>query len=276
VRIATVFLSPRCDLACRFCGSDVGFDTLGEQDVLQRIESCAAAGYASLVLGGGEPLLWRGDLLRVAAHARQAGMVVQLNTNGVAWREEIESCEGIDRVILPLDGATPVSHDYLRAPTGSHRDIVEDRLRRLNACAKEVTIGTVVCSSNKTELPALAGELARWRTSGLRLHAWHLYRFRPVGRGGARFGRDAELGLDGDEFRRLCAPVQAIPRDWKVYRRPDMTDSRDVDFYWKQDGAWRASGRGTAMGKRGVTTGSDAGCDRRDPLAAPHPPSGRR
>ncbi len=246
MRIATLFLLPKCDLACRFCGSELGFAALSEAEALQFVEFAAGHGYGSVVFGGGEPLLWRGDLLRLGARAREVGLVVQLNTNGVEWRDELESSPEIDRIILPLDGATAESHDYLRSPQGGHRSIIEDRLTRLCAIGKQVTIGSVICSFNRDELPLLSEELNRLVAGGLRLHAWHLYCFRAIGRGGAAKGRGSELGLDQQEFRMLCEPIQAEPRPWKVYRRPDMTRSRDVDFFWFEGGGWKASGFGAA------------------------------
>ena len=261
VRIATVFLLPKCDLSCRFCGSDLGFNALNESEALRWVSFAASNGYSSVVLGGGEPLLWPGDLQRVGARAKELGMVVQLNTNGVAWRKELETTDAIDRIILPLDGATAESHDYLRKPRGGHRAVVEDRLDRLSKSGKQATVGSVICRPNLAELPLLSAELQGRVDRGLNLHAWHLYRFIPIGRGGAVDGRNDEIGLEADEFRRHCEPIQAsqaVPgeepgvdefssaRSWKIYRRPDMTQSRDVDFFWKDKGVWCASGRGAA------------------------------
>jgi len=250
VRIATVFLLPKCDLSCRFCGSDLGFNALDESEALRWVSFAATNGYSSVVLGGGEPLLWPGDLQRVGARAKELGMVVQLNTNGVAWRKELETTDAIDRIILPLDGATAESHDYLRKPRGGHRAVVEDRLDRLSKSGKQATVGSVICRPNLAELAQLAAELQGRVDRGLNLHAWHLYRFIPIGRGGAVDGRNDEFGLEADEFRRHCEPIQAqqgTARTWKIFRRPDMTQSRDVDFFWKDKGVWHASGRGAAI-----------------------------
>ncbi len=250
MRIATVFLLPKCDLSCRFCGSDLGFNALDESEALRWVGFAASNGYSSVVLGGGEPLLWPGDLQRVGARAKELGMVVQLNTNGVAWRKELETSDAIDRIILPLDGATAESHDYLRKPRGGHRAVVEDRLDRLSKSGKQATVGSVICRPNMAELPLLAAELQGRVDRGLNLHAWHLYRFIPIGRGGAVDGRNDEFGLEADEFRRHCEPIQAqqgTARTWKIFRRPDMTQSRDVDFFWKDKGVWHASGRGAAI-----------------------------
>ena len=244
MRIAALFLLPDCDLACRFCASEFGLDSLTEDEAIRWIGSVAAKRYTSVVLGGGEPLLWSGDLFRVGARAKELGLVVQLNTNGVAWREEVETSKSIDRVILPLDGATHTTHDFLRGRRKGHRALVEDRLRRLSVVGREVTIGSVICRLNSADLPAIAEELAERVEAGLRLHAWHLYRFQPIGRGGGAIGRNEELGLGVGEYLHVCKPIQSVSRSWKIYRRPDMTRSKDVDFFWKEKGQWRAQGRG--------------------------------
>ncbi len=278
MRIATVYLLPKCDLACRFCGSDQGFNALDETEALRFVNFVATNGYSSVVLGGGEPLLWSGDLERVGAHARDLGLVVQLNTNGVAWRDELETTDAITRIILPLDGAAAESHDYLRKPRGGHREVVEDRLERLAKSGKEVTIGSVICRPNLDELPQLATELDQRAADGLNLHAWHLYRFRPIGRGGAIDGRNDEFGLELDEFRAHCQPIQAgqfpraAQRSWAIYRRPDMTQSRDVDFFWKNKGEWHASGRGAATEQISGATSLDVECIPVHPASAPGRP----
>jgi MoaA/NifB/PqqE/SkfB family radical SAM enzyme len=299
VRIATVYLLPKCDLACRFCGSDLGFNALDETEALRFVSFAATNGYSSVVLGGGEPLLWSGDLERVGAHARQLGLVVQLNTNGVAWRSELETTDAITRIILPLDGATAESHDFLRKPRGGHREIVEDRLARLAKSGKQTTVGSVICRPNLPELPQLAAELDQRVADGLNLHAWHLYRFRPIGRGGAIDGREDEFGLELDEFREHCQRIQsnqfpraaevvaspnlagtaqpnptaaAAERSWAIYRRPDMTQSRDVDFFWKDKGEWNASGRGAATDAIAGAISLDVECIPVRPASAPDRP----
>jgi len=236
-RIATIFLLPDCDLACRFCASDLGFDRMDFAQAQNLISQLAASGYESVVLGGGEPLLWEGGLIRLAQHAKSLGLITQLNTNGVAWTEELLNNHAIDRVILPLDGAIPATHDWLRKPRGGHFELVQSRLKDIQAAGKEATIGTVICANNMDEIPQLARGLDSLVESGLKIHAWHLYRFRPVGRGGAVQGREAELGLSEAEFKWLCKPLQATDRSFRIYRRPDMTSSREVDFLWFDKGA---------------------------------------
>ncbi len=247
MRIATLFLLPSCDLACRFCGSDTGFDSLTAEEARERVVSFATQGYGSLVLGGGEPLLWQEDVLALAAFARQLGLLTQLNTNGVAWRRELETSNALNRIILPLDGACAQTHDFLRAPQGGHFDLVQDRVQRLRQTRKEVTFGTVVCQHNRHDLAAICKQIQNWVDQGLKVHAWHLYRFLPMGRGGSRQGRQKELGLERSEFRQLCLPLQQSQRSWHIYRRPDMAHSQEVDFFWKQQGIWQASGRGAAV-----------------------------
>jgi MoaA/NifB/PqqE/SkfB family radical SAM enzyme len=247
-RIAALFLLPDCNLDCRFCGSDLSFPALSQDEVKRTLSFLMQEGYTNVVLGGGEPLLWKGGLTEVAQFAQDLGFVVQLNTNGISWPQGLEGTGRFDRIILPLDGATRASHDFLRSPRGGHRALIEKRLKQLCNTGQSISIGTVVCQKNQSELMELGQELAQWVHRGLSLHAWHLYRFIPIGRGGAQQGREDELGLTREVFKALCLPVQhTFP--WKIYRRPNMMKSETVDFFWKEKGAWHTSGTGDATRK---------------------------
>ena len=260
-RIAALFLLPDCNLDCRFCGSDFSFPALSKEEVQRALSFFLQEGYFNVVLGGGEPLLWKGGLTEAAQFAQDLGLVVQLNTNGISWPKGLESKDCFDRIILPLDGSVHASHDFLRSPRGGHRALVERRLEQLCETKKSVTIGTVVCQQNQLELMAIGDELAQWVDHGLSLHAWHLYRFIPVGRGGAQQGREKELGLTRNDFNNLCLPVQqTFP--WKIYRRPDMMKSETVDFFWKEKGAWHTAGTGTATQKISSAVALDDECAR--------------
>ncbi len=236
-RIASLFLLPDCELACRFCASGGGFDTMSPERAEGLLHSLREQGFRSVVLGGGEPLLWPHDLRRLARRARSLGLQVQISTNGVAWPEHFERETGIDRFILPLEGDTAPLHDGLRRAPGladGHHALVLRRLAALRAADREFTIATVVTRENLHALPRMAALLDRWAAAGARIHAWHLYRFLPIGRLG--FRRGSELGLTEDAFRAACLPLQARPRPFLVLRRPDMPHSREVAFFWFQNG----------------------------------------
>ncbi len=242
--IAAVFLLPNCDMGCTFCASDLGFDRLGFEQVCELIEGLWAAGYRVLVLGGGEPALWRDGekrLFDLAVIAKKLGFVVQINTNGIRLDGGFETWPGVDRFIFPMDGASAARHDSLRVMLGSepegHFELVQ---KRVDACVRSgrgFTIGTVVTQKNRGEL----GELVDWMQArvaqGAKIHAWHLYRFQAVGRGGTR--ADEELGLSSLDFKAICGEAKVAGLPFPVWRRDDMLRSTTVEYFWFQNGKLR-------------------------------------
>jgi len=252
--IAAVFLLPRCDMGCTFCASELGFDRMGYDQAVQLFEGLRAGGFESLVLGGGEPALWRDvsgaeprDLGDLARAAKQLGFTVQVNTNGIRLPEEPDpesqlprylTWPDIDRFIFPMDGATPERHDELRVILGSrpggHFGLVQRRVAECTAAGQAITIGTVLTGSNLDQVPALIEWMRARIANGTKIHAWHLYRFQPVGRGGADAGDD--LLLDPAPYREACELAKAAGLPFPVWRRSDMLRSTSVEFLWYDKG----------------------------------------
>lgn len=239
-RIAALYLHPGCDLACRFCAAERDFDALSQQQAEDVVDALAGAGFESVVLGGGEPLLWRGDLGRLARHAKDRGLLVQLCTNAVRLPADLAVLDAIDRFLLPFESVEPEVHDALRAGhagAGGHHALVHARTAQLVAAGRELTFATVVTARNVDGLNALGAELAALAASGARVHAWHLYRFLPVGRGGRPHA--PELSLDPARYLAAATRAQRAGLPFRVYRRDDMLRSTTVEHVWLEGGALR-------------------------------------
>ncbi len=239
--IAAVFLLPKCDMDCTFCASDLGFDSMGFEQACGLIEALYRAGYRILVLGGGEPALWRDGekrLMDLAVFAKGLGFVVQINTNGIRLAEGFEEWPGVDRFIFPMDGAQPAGHDSLRVVLGSnptgHHEIVQERVNACVRAGRGFTVGTVLTQKNTGELEGLVDWMRERTEQGAKIHAWHLYRFQAVGRGGT--GAQEELGLASREFKAICEKAKAAELPFPVWRRDDMQRSTTVEYFWFQGG----------------------------------------
>lgn len=232
--IAALFLLPDCDLACRFCASEFGFDTVSFAQADALLVALRTRGYRNLVLGGGEPALWPHGLARLALRAREQGFLVQLNTNGTHPLPGFPRAPGIDRTILPVESVDPAVHDALRAPRGGHLALVLRRIEELIAAGEELTISTVLTAVNVHGIGEIAAWLRGLREKGARVHAWHLYRFLPVGRGGRKHAD--EFTLSEEAFRIACDEARAAALDFPVYRRPHMLRSSTVEFFWFEGG----------------------------------------
>ena len=99
---------------------------------------------------------------------------------------------------------------------------------------RELTISTVVTARNVDAVGEVARHLHAWRARGARLHAWHLYRFLPVGRGGRPHA--AELSVTKARFLAACRLAKASGHPFPVYRRSHMLRSSTVEFFWYEHG----------------------------------------
>lgn len=233
-RIASIFLTPRCDMACRFCASEDGFSEMSYEEAAELLQALKGQ-VDSVVLGGGEPFLWSHDLEKLAALGTDLGFTVQVCTNGVNLPSGFESIPGIHRYILPLESMDPDLHGRLRVlKKGGHFGLVLDRMRTLAQAGREFTLSTVVTHHNMAGLTDMANWLREACRTGLKVHAWHLYRFLPVGRGGEANARMLEVGRE--EYLHACRAVKAMGLPFTVYQRTDMQRSSTVEFFWFDQG----------------------------------------
>jgi MoaA/NifB/PqqE/SkfB family radical SAM enzyme len=235
--IAAIYLLPDCNMGCTFCGSELGFDVLDPTLARRMLMDLKDRGFTQVVLGGGEPLLWPHGVVDLARAAQELGFLVQLCTNGTLL-EGLERETAFDRFILPLEALAPARHDRLRVLPGGHHAQVMVALDRLQSAGRSVSLSTVVTRENLGELPALAEDLARRKREGLAIHAWHLYRFLPMGREGRTH---AELATSREAYRAAVDLTRAVDRGFPIYRRSDMLRSSSVAYVWSEGGRLRTA-----------------------------------
>ncbi len=232
-RIAVVFLQAKCNMTCTFCATDNRVEALSLQDVDEVLSVLKAGGVQEVIFGGGEPFAWTPGVLEAAARAKAMGLTVQIGTNGLAMPEYHAHLPQVDRYILPLEASQAEIHDWHRRAADGHHAVVMRRLEELGKAGKSVTLSTVVMRSNHQVLGDLAHWIEGYQGRYGNVHAWHLYRLLPIGRGGAV--HEPELATDYDA---ACAKVRQIPWSFPVLKRPDMLHSKCVGFYWREAGEW--------------------------------------
>lgn len=239
-------LLPGCNMACRFCVTDSSVQCMTFEQASRLLAALNAQGIEEVVLGGGEPFLWPPGVVKLGALAKRLGFFVQIGTNAIALPPGFAHLDAVDRFVLPLESMDSAQHDAMRPfRAGSHHALTLDRLDTLRAVGRSVTVSTLVTAENIEALPDIGAFLLRYTASGALLHAWHLYKFIPEGRGGSRNAdrfaiSDTAYHVAADTARRLFPTLT-------IYKRPDMFHSRDVDFFWYADGSlcvgsqvWRA------------------------------------
>jgi MoaA/NifB/PqqE/SkfB family radical SAM enzyme len=121
------------------------------RNLLQELGAC---GTEFLSIGGGEPLMYR-ELPDVISAAREAGLEVEVTTNGslasparVARLQE----SGLRFVQLSLDGATAGTFESIRK-SGRFEQVLENAQHLAGAFT--LTVSTVALRENLSEMPAL-------------------------------------------------------------------------------------------------------------------------
>jgi len=233
-QIASLFLLPQCDMTCSFCASEEDFSVMSYAQAEELLHALRARSIRNVVFGGGEPFLWPHDLERLARLACDLGFLVQVCTNGASLPAGYERITSVDRYILPLESVDPAVHDGLRNHPAGHHRLVLNRIDGLAGSGRQLTVSTVVTRDNVDRLAEVGEFLTRSVARGVDVHAWHLYRFLPVGRRGAH--NADRLAIPFNEFVGACAQARSHTTPFRVYRRDNMLRSSSVEFFWYENG----------------------------------------
>ena len=111
-------LTNKCNCDCGFCYWKYPVPgELSTDEVISLYHEAAKLGFAHLSIWGGEPLM-RKDVVEVAKHARESGLLVTVVTNGYYLPEKIEIANYIDTMAVSIDAPVPELHDKIRKRKG--------------------------------------------------------------------------------------------------------------------------------------------------------------
>lgn len=147
-----------CNLACVHCrrldvSKELIRNDLTTEEGRRLIDQIAAAGRPVLVLSGGEPLM-RPDIFELADHAKRAGLLVALATNGTMIDAPLAARiakTGFDRVSISLDGSDEATHDRFRGQAGSFSQSMA-ALDHLRAGGVPTQINCTIARHNQHQL----------------------------------------------------------------------------------------------------------------------------
>lgn len=119
-RLAILILYPhaRCNCRCVMCDiwktTDAG--EVSAEELARHLDDIDALGVEQVVFSGGEPLM-HADLFRLAAMLRERGVRTTLLTTGLLLRRYAqEAVDGLDEIIVSLDGPQSVHNRIRRVP----------------------------------------------------------------------------------------------------------------------------------------------------------------
>jgi AdoMet-dependent heme synthase len=159
-QIVSFAVTKACNLRCLHCHADAkeAFpDELTLKESLRAVDELAALGTEALIFSGGEPLLRKELVLRLAEYCTDVGIIPAMLTNGVlinhkvAW--ELKEA-GIMAVGIPLDSPEAELHDKLRNVPGTF----DKAVNAIRACIDvdlEVVVTTMALRSNFVKVPRM-------------------------------------------------------------------------------------------------------------------------
>ncbi len=126
--------------------------------VFDLLDEAYAAGMRGYYLFGGEPLVRR-DVGALVDHARSAGFVTMINTNGSLLAAKAESLTGLDFAFVSLD-QVDARHDTIRGRRGNFDEVIRgiERLREVGPT--KITLVTTISALNRDAMEPMA-RLAR-------------------------------------------------------------------------------------------------------------------
>lgn len=147
-----------CNLECVHCrrldvSKELMRNDLTTEEGRRLIDQIAAVGRPVLVLSGGEPLM-RPDIFELAGHAKKAGLLVALATNGTMIDTPLAgriAQTSFDRVSISLDGSDAATHDRFRGQVGSF-DRSMQALEHLRAAEVATQINCTIARHNQHQL----------------------------------------------------------------------------------------------------------------------------
>ncbi|MBN1385441.1 radical SAM protein [Candidatus Woesearchaeota archaeon] len=150
-----------CNLRCKTCLNSSGEpdkDELDTEQSLRTIDGLTSAGVFEVRLSGGEPT-FRDDWGLILNHAKERGLIISLNTNGVFSDRTLKKLIELkpDETTVSLDGARDL-HDRIRGPGKYDRSCAA--IQAMNEAGLRVTINSVMTASTSMadieELTAVA------------------------------------------------------------------------------------------------------------------------
>jgi MoaA/NifB/PqqE/SkfB family radical SAM enzyme len=150
----THIITERCNLKCDYCYAKPTRQDkeMTTEQVCAMMDEFVSMGTMKWKVGGGECLL-RKDIGEIFTHAKNLGLVLNMDTNGTFVKKNLHIFEPVTMVQLSLDGPAEV-HDKIRGQ-GEFAVVIET-IKDLATIGKKPIINTVLSDANKEHLKYLS------------------------------------------------------------------------------------------------------------------------
>lgn len=181
--IVSFAVTKACNLRCLHCHVDAKEAFANEltlPESLRAIDEMAALGTEALIFSGGEPLLRKDFVKKLARYCSDVGIIPAMLSNGVLLNHRVAyelKDAGLLAVGIPIDSVSPESHDKLRNVAGSF----DKAVKAIKACLDtdlEVIVTTMALKDTFDEMQKRIDFIA-----SLGVDQVAVYDLVPVGRG---------------------------------------------------------------------------------------------
>lgn len=145
-------ITSRCNRRCPYCFGPTGINDLPLSDVKSIVDTLTKMGVKQIGITGGEPLLYP-HIAELIEYIVSKDIQIYLSSNCDHYSDFARLIkEKISILGVPLDGASVITHDSIRGP-GSFRNVTSAISDICSShCSTKVKVGTVLLSSNVSEL----------------------------------------------------------------------------------------------------------------------------
>lgn len=239
-------LTSKCNYNCSFC-----FKIPNKKDITQKqaekiLLQLKEANVKKISFGGGEPLLWSGDIFSLIKKTKKLGIVTMLTTNGsLLTKEKLEKLKGnLDWITLPIDG----SDEEHQVKTGRPKDHFTKILKLLNTLESsnfKVKINTVLSKRNLDDIENIAKLVKKYKI----IKRWKVFQFFPIRHTALTNRKSHEI--TEKQFKEIENKVKKILKDsdCEIYFSAN-TDFESSYFTINQSGLVQVSrnGKDTVLG----------------------------
>lgn len=173
-----IHLTTECNLSCPFCyagSSTKDIEKLNHNDIIMFLEKIPDFNRGTVVLSGGEPLLYDG-IVSLCKDIKKLGYTIQIITNGTLHSVLPELVNFVDIIQVSLDGSCPDINDKTRGK-GSFNKTIEGLKIIKKSKFKKVIVSFTATKYNIYDLKNLPRLLAPLRINGI-----HISQLIPSGR----------------------------------------------------------------------------------------------